>query len=94
MPMIAGSVTIDGAGNASGTGYAREVYDVLEAGTDFQGVLPPALVTAKQQLADIANACASLVTHVQTNSTVTTTDDGTSAPIPWGPGSGTGGTVA
>ena len=93
MPMIPGSVTVAG-GVASGTGYAKEVYDVLEAGTDFQGILPPALTVAKQQLADLANACASMITHVQTNSTVTTVDDGTSDPIPWGPGAGTGGTVA
>ncbi len=71
MAMIPGSVTISGGGAASGTGYAKEVYDVLEAGTNFLGITPPALVVAKQQLADLANACASLITHVQTNSQVT-----------------------
>ena len=80
MAMVPGSVSIDGAGNASGTGYAKEVYDVLEAGTDFQGIGPPALVTAKQQLADLANACASMITHVQTNSQGSTTGSGAGPP--------------
>ncbi|TDI91266.1 MAG: hypothetical protein E2O75_04990 [Chloroflexi bacterium] len=93
MAMTPGSVSIDGAGTASGSGYAKEVYDVLEAGTDFQGIIPPALVTAKRQLADLANACASLISHVVTNSTVTTVDDGSGGAVPWA-GTGSGGTVA
>lgn len=81
MAMIPGSVTINGAGVASGTGYAKEVYDALEAGIDFGTLTPPGLVTAKQQLADLANACASLITHVQSNAVVSTTGTGASPPF-------------
>lgn len=81
MAMVPGSVSIDAGGVASGTGYAKEVYDVLEAGTDFGTLTPPGLVTAKQQLADIANACAALITHVQSNAVVSTTGSGTSPPF-------------
>lgn len=81
MPMIPGSVSIDPAGTATGTGYAKEVYDELESGTDFGALGPPGLVTAKKQLADIANACAALITHVQSNAVVSTTGSGAGPPF-------------
>jgi len=86
--MVAGTVTVTG-GIASGAGFARQMYDVLEAGTDFQGVVGPGLQAAKSQLAVLANAAATLVSYVQTNAQVSTTDSGTT-PIAWtGSGSGT-----
>ena len=92
MPMVAGSVSISGGGVASGTGFAKQMYDDLEAGTDFQGISGGALAVAKNQLATLANAAATLITHVQSNSAVTTIDDGSAGAIPWA-GGGTG-TVA
>lgn len=89
MPMIAGSVSIAPDGTATGTGYAKAVYDELAAATDFQGSTPPGLVVAKEQLATIANAVSSLITHVQTTAVVSTTDDGSAGAIAWA-GAGTG----
>lgn len=90
MPMLAGSVSVVG-GVAVGTGFAKEVYDRLEAGTDFMGAPAAGLQQAKSQLAVIANATAQLILHVQSAATVSTTDVGL-GPIAW---SGTGtGTVA
>jgi hypothetical protein len=89
--MVAGQVMIIG-GVASGIGFARTVYDVLEAGTDFQGITGPGLQQAKSQLAAIANACAELITYVQANAVVNTSITASGVPIAW-TGTGTG-TVA
>lgn len=83
MPLIAGSVTIAPDGTAAGLGFAKQVYDVLEAGTDFQGITGPGLAAAKQQLADLANAVGTLVDHVSLFSDVTTVVDGSAGAIPW-----------
>lgn len=90
MSLVAGSVSVSG-GVASGAGFAKLVYDQLEANTDFQGVVGPGLQSAKSQLANIANAVATLITYVKANALVTTTDAG-SAPIAW-TGSSTAGTI-
>lgn len=90
MPMLAGSVAVAG-GVAIGTGFAKEVYDLLEAGTNFQSTPAAGMQLAKAQLAVIANAAAQLILHVQSSAQATTTDTGP-GPIAW---SGTGnGTVA
>lgn len=89
MSLVAGSVTVNGAGVASGTGFAKQMYDALEADTDFQGLTGAKLQKPKQQLAAICNAAAALITYVKANAQVSTTDSGT-APIAWtGTGSGT-----
>lgn len=88
MAMVPGSVSVDGSGVASGAGFAKQMYDVLEAGTDFGAAVPPGLAVSKTQLAVLCNAAAKLIEHVATNSVVSTTDAGTS-PIAW-TGTGTG----
>lgn len=90
MPMVAGSVSVVG-GVGVGVGFAKTVFDELESAWDFAGVPAAGVQKAKEQLADIANAAAQLVLHVQANALVSTTDVG-GPPISWN-GTGTG-TVA
>lgn len=93
MPLVAGSVSVDPVtGVVTGSGFARDVYDDLEAATNFQGMILPGLAVAREQLAVIANASAVLIDHVTANATVATVDDGTGGAVSWA-GSGTG-TVA
>lgn len=69
--MNAGSVTIDGAGNPSGTGLSREFYDILAAAFGLGSVVPPSAPAAQQQIADLANAFGqAVVAHVTTNAEV------------------------
>lgn len=90
MSLTKGNVTISGSGVVSGAGFARQVYDLLEAATDFQGVAGSTLATAKRQLAAIANAAAVTIDQITQHATVSTTDTHT-PPIAW---SGTGTHVA
>ena len=68
MALQAGSVTVDGSGQASGSGWAKEFYDnyapkVLPAG---------APASAAQQVADLANSlAATLFPHFTDNAQVT-----------------------
>jgi len=82
MTMVKGSVVVSPSGVASGTGFAKQVYDVLEAGTDFQGIVGTQLQSAKLLIASLANAAAELIPYVAANALVTTTDTG-ATPIAW-----------
>lgn len=87
--MVQGSVSVVG-GVAVGTGFAKLVYDSLEAKADFGDTTPAGLQRAKKQLADIANAAAELISFVQTNAVITSTITASGSPVPWtGTGSGT-----
>jgi len=86
MALLAGSVTVDSAGNATGTGLAKELYDAREA--SFAG----SSVGGLQRVAAECNALASaIIDHVVANAQVVvtsvsgvTTGGGVS-----GPGTGT-----
>lgn len=79
MAMSAGTVTIDANGdpNAGSSGtMARSIYDALVVTMDMGDFELPtgALQSARQRLADIANAVASgVVSHVTSNAEVTVT---------------------
>ena len=61
MPLIAGTVSINGAGAASGAGLSRELYDGLVAAFDMSpGEHPLNVPGAQQQLAGLANVIASI----------------------------------
>lgn len=71
MAMTAGTVTIDGSGNPSGTGMAREIFDVFVATVDFGSLSGSALQAAKQRVADLCNALAGgIVGHIVANAEV------------------------
>lgn len=72
MALIAGTVTVDEDGNASGAGMARAIYDGLSgAPWDTPAELIPLLYS---QFAIIANAIAAgVVAHVVANAAVTIT---------------------
>lgn len=84
MPMIAGSV--DGSG--AGTGFAKEMFDLLDAATDYGAATGAGLAAAKAQVAVICNAAATMIDHVKTAS-VSTTDSGVGPPAWTGTGTGT-----
>ena len=71
MAMNAGSVSISGAGVATGVGLAKEIFD------DYLPTVPgipagPLGAAAKQQLANLCNSVASkTVAHIMTNAVVT-----------------------
>lgn len=72
MAMTAGSVTISGAGVASGNGLAKAIYD------DYQPKIGApagsAGAAAKQKVADLCNSIAAgIVAHISANAEVTVT---------------------
>ena len=82
MAMNAGSVTLDGDGNPTGTGLARELYDAWIAKVSFpdpddypeadRPKVIAAIVAGKGGLADQCDAFASaVVAHITTNAAVT-----------------------
>lgn len=70
MAMSAGSVTIDEDGEATGSGAAKAVYDVM---VSKMGDALPMQQAARRQVADIAEAVAALIDYIMTNGEVTTT---------------------
>lgn len=73
MPLVAGTVSINGAGVASGAGMARELYDALESAYGIAPASVPANVPgAQEQLAVMANVIASVVVnHIVANGLIT-----------------------
>lgn len=67
MAMEAGTVSISGAGIASGTGAAKFLYDEL-----IQDYSNP-LLAQKQQVASFCNRIAKIITYIENNAQVTTT---------------------
>ena len=69
--MIAGIVTVDPTGNASGAGLAKEIFD--DYVPKFAGIpAGPTGAQAKQQLADLCNSIATkTVAHITANAVVT-----------------------
>lgn len=62
MPLLAGSVTISGAGTASGAGLCKELYDALAAAAGMSpGAHPQNVPGAQQQLAVLANVIGQVV---------------------------------
>lgn len=75
MAMVAGSVSVNGAGVGSGTGYAKLLYDALISEFGLSpGSVPQNVPGAQQQVAKIANAIAStLIPYVVANAVVSST---------------------
>jgi hypothetical protein len=67
MAMDKGSITINGDGSATGSGLAKELYDVHLPKVDFGVLVGAETVTAKQQLADLFETISEVVTHITTN---------------------------
>jgi hypothetical protein len=62
MPLLAGSVSINGAGAATGTGLSKAIYDALVSGFGVSpGAVPHNVPGAQQQVAVIANAIGQVV---------------------------------
>jgi hypothetical protein len=73
MPLIPGTVSINGAGAASGAGLSKELYDALAAATGMSpGAHPGNVPGAQQQLAVLANVIGQVVVaHWLANATIT-----------------------
>lgn len=73
MPLIAGSVSINGAGAASGAGLAKELYDALVSAYGMTpGAHPQNVPGAQQQLAVMANVIGQVVVaHLVANALIT-----------------------
>ncbi len=73
MAIEKGSVSIDGAGDATGSGAAKLLYDAYIV--LLGGVLPtgPQGAAAKQQVADLCSVVAELVDYLKSNAEVTVT---------------------
>ena len=78
MAMTQGSVTVDATGTATGTGAAKEVFDVLDATIDYGPLTGTDLQSARQRTADLANAISAIIPHIVTNgkAVVSTSDTG------------------
>jgi hypothetical protein len=62
MTLLAGSVSINGAGAASGTGLSKAIYDALVSGFGVSpGAVPHNVPGAQQQVAELANALGQVV---------------------------------
>lgn len=73
MAMTRGSVTINPTtGSASGTGVAKEIFDVYDATIDYQGLTGTNLAQARKQIADLCNSVAYVIDHIKTNAVVDT----------------------
>ena len=74
MAMLEGTVVINPAtGSASGVGAAKEVFDAMDAGQDYQGLSGSELAVAREQIAVQARAIAKIIPHIVANAQVTTT---------------------
>jgi hypothetical protein len=67
MAMSKGTITIAADGSASGSGLAKELYDVHLPKVDFGGLTGAATVTAKRQIADLLTTVSEVVTHIVAN---------------------------
>ena len=78
MAMTQGNVTVDATGTASGSGAAKEVFDSLDSTVDYGTVTGTELQSARQKVADLANAISEIIPHIVTNAkaTITTSDSG------------------
>jgi hypothetical protein len=78
MAMSEGTVTIDGSGNATGDGCAKEIFDELDAGQDYGPLTGTELQTAKEQVAVVARAIAKVIPHIVNNgkAKISTSDAG------------------
>jgi hypothetical protein len=78
MAMNKGTITINADGSASGSGLAKELYDVHLPKVNFGGLVGAATVPAKQQIADLLMTISEVVTHIVTNgkAVVSTSDAG------------------
>ena len=94
MAMNEGSVTIDpNTGAATPVGCAGEVFTALDATVDYGGLSGPQLATAKQKVADMAEAVAKVIPHIVANAQVSTTiNAGVVAPAVQ-PGTGSSGNI-
>ncbi len=62
MPLVAGSVSINGAGAATGTGLSKTLYDALVSGYAMTpGAHPQNVPGAQEQLAVLANTIGQVV---------------------------------
>lgn len=89
--MIAGTVSVNGLGIASGAGLAKELYDDY---LPSAGAIPagPLGATSKQQIASLCNSFAqTVVAHIVTNAVVTIPPG---VPVTVAVPAGTGATVA
>jgi hypothetical protein len=73
MPLIAGSVSINGAGVSSGTGLSKALYDALETAFGMSPAQVPQNVPgAQQQLANMANVIGqTTITYLLANALIT-----------------------
>jgi len=70
MTMLAGTVSVNGAGIASGVGLAKELYDNYAPTLGVPA--GPLGATSKQQIASLCNSFAqTVVQHIITNAVVT-----------------------
>ena len=73
MAMIQGSVSINPSnGAASGSGVAKEIFDALDSTIDYQGLSGAALYDARNPIANLCNAVALVIPHIQTHAVVST----------------------
>jgi hypothetical protein len=73
MAMTQGSVSVNGAGIASGAGYAKLLYDALWAITAARmasTASADSTTQAKQMIAEQANVLAGVIGYIQTNGQV------------------------
>lgn len=72
MAMTKGSVSVDGSGNVSGTGFAKELYD--DFAPKISGIPGGAAgASAKQRIADLCNSIAKVIDHITAHAEVTVT---------------------
>lgn len=73
MPLLAGSVSISGAGVASGAGLSKAIYDALVSAYGMSpGAVPRNVPGAQQQLAVLANVIGqAVIAHIVANALVT-----------------------
>ena len=72
MPMLEGTIVINPVtAVVTGSGAAKEIFDVMNDGTDYQGITGPELAVAKEQLALLARAVAKIIPHITSNALVT-----------------------
>lgn len=100
MTMVQGTISIDASGNesyvpSSGPNAVREVYEVMIASLDLSAVTGTDLQEAKEKVAAMARAVATIIPHIQANAQASGSGVvATAIPVQVAIATGTGATTA